>query len=101
MGAFYPISAAALQGPAFQPIEVDSVGRIDTVRGRLRTTFETIPDTRVSTFTLKLQGAGKGLLVNNTDICTAPPVATVKIEGQNGKSANQNPVLRTPCSKGR
>ena len=65
-------------------IDVDVVGRIDSVNGGIRTTFERIPDQPVSKFTLTLKGGGKGLLVNSTDLCGTHAPATVLIDGQNG-----------------
>ena len=43
-----PDLVAALKGPASQPIEIDLVGRIDSINGGIRTTFASIPDTPVS-----------------------------------------------------
>jgi hypothetical protein len=43
---------------------------------------------------------GRGERVPN--LCQAPQVASVKMAGQNGKNANANAVIQTPCgSKGR
>ena len=50
-------------------VDVNVVGRIDSINGRNRTTFEGIPDQPVSKFTLTLQGGGKGLLVNAKGLC--------------------------------
>jgi hypothetical protein len=92
-----PDLVAALKGPASQPIEIDLSGRIDTVKGGIRTTFDAIPDAAVSKFTLEMKGGAKGLLVNSTDLCAARHFTEAKITGQNGKKANQNPVLAAPC----
>jgi hypothetical protein len=88
-----PDLVLALHGPASQPIEVDVVGKVDTVHARLRTTFETVPDAPVSQAVIQLQGAGKGLLVNNTNLCTHKNNATVLLDGQNGKTADSTPKL--------
>ena len=40
------------------------VGRIDTVRGGIRNTFDGVPDAPVSKFVLNMQGGKRGLLVN-------------------------------------
>jgi len=73
-------------------------GRIDTDKQEgLRTTFETIPDAPVSSFTLSLKGGKQGLLQNSSNLCSAKQVAIEKIAGQNGKSANANSVIQTPC----
>ena len=70
-----PDVVLALHGPASQPIEIDAVGKIDTVHARLRTTFETIPDAPVSSAVVSLVGGSKGLLVNNTDLCKQKDIA--------------------------
>jgi hypothetical protein len=81
-------------------IHVDLDGRIDSVNKRIRNTFETVPDAPVSKFVLTMQGGGKGLLVNNTDLCKAKPTANVKFSGQNGKSAETDPrVSVVGCGK--
>jgi hypothetical protein len=92
-----PDLVAVLKGQ----VKVVLDGRIDTVHGGLRTTFETVPDVPVSKFTLDLLGGNKGLLQNNTNICNARRVAVVKFDGQNGKSADQNVVVGASCGKGR
>jgi uncharacterized repeat protein (TIGR01451 family) len=80
-------------------VDVNLVGRIDSINEGIRTTFETIPDQPVSRFELSLQGAGKGLLVNSTNLCTTNQPATVQIDGQNGMTADQSPHLKDSCGK--
>jgi hypothetical protein len=92
-----PDLVAALKGPASQPVEVDLVGRIDSVKGGIRTTFATVPDTPVSKFVLEMQGGKKGLLVNSVDVCKGTHRVNAKLLGQNGVSADQNPLLEAPC----
>lgn len=82
-------------------IDIDLVGRIDSEDERIRTTFETVPDAPVSRFVLAMQGGKKSLLVNSTNICAGVHRSKVLIEGQNGKTANQNPKLRASCGKGK
>jgi hypothetical protein len=95
-----PDLVMALHGPASQPIEVDAVGRIDSIHGDIRTTFESIPDVPVSKLVLDMQGGKRGLLVNSRDICASTNRATVKFDAQNGKIHDFNPVLRGSCNKG-
>ena len=65
---------------------IELVGTIDTVRGgALRTTFETVPDAPVSSFTLDLLGGAKGLIQNSESLCGAKrKKATTRMVGQNG-----------------
>ncbi len=94
-----PDMVVALRGPASQPIEVDLAGRIDSVNGGIRSTFETVPDQPVSSFTLNMRGGKKGLLVNSRNICAGTQKATAVFNAQNGKSATLRPVLKNACKK--
>jgi len=96
-----PDLVAALKGPASQPIEIELVGRVDSIRGQIRTTFESIPDAPVSKFTLSMQGGRKGLLVNSKNICKGTFRANVKVDGHNGGSADQRPKMNAECRKGK
>jgi hypothetical protein len=94
-GRHLPDIVAALNGQ----IDIALVGHVESVPGRLRTTFETVPDAPISRFTLTLDGGSKGLLENSLNLCSATEHVAVQMAGQNGKTANQNPVLETPCRK--
>jgi hypothetical protein len=83
-------------------IDVNLVGRIDSVKnGRIRNTFESVPDAPVAKFTLEMQGGKKGLLVNSTNLCRSTNRAIADFTGQNGKVHDFNPVLVPDCGKGR
>ena len=88
-----PDIVAALNGQ----IDIDLDGKIETVGGRLRTSFKTVPDAPISKFNLSLDGGSRGLLDNTTNLCAHILHASADIAGQNGKTADQNPVLKTPC----
>jgi hypothetical protein len=95
-----PDVVAALKGPPSQPIEVELVGRVDSINGGIRTTFETVPDAPVTKAIVSLQGGKKGLFQNSTNICRGAHRATVKMDGQNGKFHDTRPLLRVRCGKG-
>jgi hypothetical protein len=79
-------------------IQVVLDGRIDSVHGGIRNTFEVVPDAPVSKFTLSMKGGAKGLLENSTDLCASPHLATVRLTAQNGKADDFNPaVIATGC----
>jgi hypothetical protein len=83
-------------------IDINLVGRIDSVKGgRIRNTFESVPDAPVTSFTLQLQGGKKGLLINSTDLCNSTNRAISHFTGQNGKVSDTNPALVPDCKKGR
>jgi hypothetical protein len=90
-----PDLVASLDGP----IHVDLSGRIDSVNARIRNTFDFVPDAPVTKFVLTMQGGKKGLLVNNTELCETTPRATIKFDGQNGKTYKANPIVKADCGK--
>jgi hypothetical protein len=110
-----PLLDAPLRGPVFLrssdnplpdlvvalrgQVDIDLVGRIDSVRGGIRTSFDFVPDAPVSKFVLRMKGGRKSLLVNSTDICRSRQRATVKMDGQNGRAHDFRPVLKNQCGK--
>jgi hypothetical protein len=82
-------------------IDVDLVGRIDSIHGGIRTTFDTAPDAPISKFVLMMRGGKKGLLENSRNICKNTNRATVKMTGQNGRQHNFRAVVRAKCRKSR
>jgi hypothetical protein len=104
-----PDLVASLHGQ----VDVELDGRTDSVRGRLRNTFDVVPDVPVSKFMLTVRGGAHGLLVNSRNLCPrkekngkgkakgrrVPLRALARFKGQNDKKANLRPKLRTPCSK--
>jgi len=93
-----PDMVVALNGQ----VDVVLDGRIDSVKGQLRTTFDTVPDVPVSKFVVTVRGGKKrGLLVNSSNLCARKYKVIARFTAQNGKTANQRPKLRTPCKKHR
>jgi hypothetical protein len=78
-------------------VDIDLVGRIDSYKGGIRTTFDTVPDVPVSKFVMILPGGRHGLLEASTNLCAKPVRAIVQLKGQNGKTANRHQRLATPC----
>jgi hypothetical protein len=78
-------------------VDIDMVGRIDSVNGGIRTTFEAVPDAPVMKFVLRMQGGKKGLIVNSRDLCARKYRAQVKLTAQNGKQVEMRPVVRASC----
>jgi hypothetical protein len=115
--AFTPLLGKPLKGPVYLrssnnplpdlvahlegQVEIDLVGRIDSFRGGIRTTFDRVPDVPVSKFVMVLPGGKKGLLVNSTNLCAKPVKGIIKFKAQNGRKASSKPTLRTPCGKGK
>jgi hypothetical protein len=90
-----PDLVAALHGQ----VDVVVAGRVDSVHGGIRNSFEAVPDAPVTKFTLEMQGGKKGLIVNSRDICKTPQRATVLMEAQNGKTHDFKPVIKNSCKK--
>lgn len=86
-----------LRGPASQPIKLEASGRTDSVHGRLRNTFEFIPDAPLSKVVLHLDGGKKGLLQNKTNICARPYRAAVEFIGHNGRRYGTAPKVIASC----
>jgi len=80
-------------------IDANLVGRIDSVNGGIRNTFEFVPDVPVTSASFAFFGGSKGLLVNSRDICKAPARATAKFTGQNGAQLTLHPQLKSACAK--
>jgi hypothetical protein len=111
--AFSPLLDKPLRGPVYLRssthelpdlvvalhgiVDVDLVGRIDSLKGLNRTTFESVPDAPVSKFVLTMRGAKRGLIVNSRNLCAAPSRAIVELTGQNKKEHDFKPVVAAGC----
>ncbi|HXR60317.1 MAG TPA: hypothetical protein VN732_03215 [Solirubrobacterales bacterium] len=80
-------------------VDIQAVGRIDSVNGGIRNTFDFVPDAPVTKVVVNLQGGKKGLLQNSTDICRGRHKAAVKMKGHNGKLHNFGAPLKAKCPK--
>jgi hypothetical protein len=94
-----PDLVAALKGPASMPVAIDLDGRVDSVHGGIRTSFESVPDAPVSEFTLEMKGGKKGLLVNSQNLCKGTRKAIGEFTGQNGRRYDTEPAVKAQCPK--
>lgn len=92
-----PDLVAALHGQ----VDIELAGRTDSVNGRIRNTFDAVPDVPVSRFVLTIRGGKKkGLLVNSQNLCARKQFAKLNLTAQNGKKLTKKKLkLRTPCKK--
>jgi len=88
-----------VRGPDHQPIEIEVVGRTDSVHSSLRNTFDVAPDAPVSSFTLNLKGGNKALLRASANLCRSKERPLVKFGAQNGRQLTLKPKLQTKCKK--
>jgi len=114
--AFTPLLDEPLEGPVYLrsssnplpdlivalrgTVDIDLVGRVDSIDASLRTNFDATPDTPVTKFVLNMMGGKKGLVVNSRNLCRRESRATAAFTGQNGRRHKFNPVVRTDCAKG-
>jgi hypothetical protein len=111
--AFTPILSEPLEGPVFLrsssnplpdlvlalhgAVDFDAVGRIDSVNGGIRNTFDFVPDAPITKVVVDFQGGKKSLLVNSTNLCRSTNKATAKFTAQNGKAYDARPVVGNSC----
>jgi hypothetical protein len=82
-------------------VDIEAVARIDSHKGGIRTSFETVPDAPFSKFVLELPGGQKGLIVNSRDLCARPSRASAALSGQNGKRYRIHPRLHASGCRGK
>ncbi len=80
-------------------IDANLVGRIDSVNGGIRNTFDFVPDVPVSQATFNFFGGKKGLLQNSRDVCKGTQKATAVFNGQNGDRLTLRPALKSACGR--
>jgi hypothetical protein len=93
-----PDLVAALRGQ----VDVELSGVTDTTKnGRLRNTFDMVPDVPVSKFTLTVRGGKKGLLVNTRNLCRHRLYSRLELSGQNGAQLVKKKlkVAKSSCKK--
>jgi hypothetical protein len=78
-------------------LDIEAVGRVDSVNERYRASFQTVPDVPFSEIDLSLAGGHKGLLQNSESLCGARKFAAVRLLGQNGRPLDRRVRLEVPC----
>jgi hypothetical protein len=91
-----PDLVAALSG---RGIEIEVLGKIDSYKGGLRARFDHLPDAPLTKFTMALRGGDHSLIVNATDLCVHPQVATAKFTGQDNATKKLRVPLQVKCAK--
>ena len=82
-------------------VDVNVASRIDSFKGGLRSSFESVPDAPISKFVLTMKGGKKGLIVNSRNLCAAKNRAKATFTAQNGRVARLAPEMKPQCGKAR
>jgi hypothetical protein len=93
-GHRFPDLIAELDGE----IKLELAARMTFANGRVRFTFDSLPDVPLSRMTLIVDGGRKGVLVNTRDLCRKPASATARLSAQNGKDWAGAVPLRVGCA---
>ncbi|HEX3040908.1 MAG TPA: hypothetical protein VHP56_02310 [Solirubrobacterales bacterium] len=80
-------------------IHVTVVGFIDSVNGRVRTRFLSVPDAPVTKFKMNLFGGDRGLIENSQNLCKRKRHVELHFKAQNGRTLDTNPVIGIKCGK--
>jgi hypothetical protein len=79
-------------------VDLNASSEVDPL-DRLVTTFDNVPDAPVRSVDLTIDGGKHGILVvSGTDVCKGSQIAQARMDGQNGKIADSNVLITTPCS---
>ena len=111
--AFTPLLDEPLEGPVYLRssshtlpdvvmslhglVDVEAVGRVDSVHGGIRTSFEALPDGPIAKVVLDMQGGKKGLIVNSRNLCQSQNRALARFDALNGRKRTLHPVVRASC----
>ncbi len=79
-------------------VDFEAAARIDSVRGRLRANFETVPDVPFSRIVLNLQGGSKGLLQNTETLCEGVKRAMTRMTAHSGATLEMKTKLQANCA---
>jgi hypothetical protein len=94
-----PDLVIALRGGG-KGIKIDLAGKIDSFKGGLRGTFNTIPDAPVSKFVMTLRGGKHGTIQNSEDVCAATGQSTLRFSAHNRLGLKGHLGMEVPCGKG-
>jgi len=78
-------------------VDIEAVGRIDSIKGGIRASFEAIPDAPLTKVVLDMQGGKKGLIINSRNLCASTNRAKAQLSAHNGKRLTINPELKPSC----
>jgi hypothetical protein len=92
-----PNLLVALEGEGVK-VNLHASSAVDKL-DRLVSTFTNLPDAPVRSVDVTINGGKHGILVvSRTNICAATRAVEVRMDGQNGKLADSDVVMSTPCT---
>jgi hypothetical protein len=93
----FPAMLVKLRGKAAIDLHAQtSVNR----HSQLVTKFTSLPDLPMSSFTLRISGGKRGILVANNNLCRRAQKAGVIFTGHNGATRRMKVMMGTPCTSG-
>jgi hypothetical protein len=91
-GDIFPKLAMLLAGE----LPIDLLGSTKVTHGGLTTTFGTLPDVPLRSFTLKL---APGLLTPTRDLCARTSLSDLTMSAQNGRRVERRVRVAVPCGR--
>jgi hypothetical protein len=91
--------AAAVPQGKRKPIAFDLDGRVDSIKGRLRTRIETVPDAPLKKAIITLQGAKKGPLPKLDQHLQGHLPRRLQFQRADGKIYDTKPAVKANCPK--
>jgi hypothetical protein len=96
-----PKSHVPLTATDYPGLRIDLDATSEVVDEHLVATFDAIPDAPVGRFDLEVDDGAHGVLVvSSADLCQGTQLAAVDADGQNGRLADSEVVVGTPCRLG-
>ncbi|HEX4464937.1 MAG TPA: hypothetical protein VH042_09895 [Solirubrobacterales bacterium] len=118
VAAFTPLLEEPLRGKAYlrsgdnvlpdlvfalrgRGVHLDLAGKIDSVGGGLRGSFEGLPDAPVSKFVLKMNGGRRGVVEVAESLCRKTQSARALLVGQSNQGLRLRSQVKTGCANER
>jgi hypothetical protein len=79
-------------------VHVNLVARLDSVGGRLRATFRSLPDVPLNRAVIEIEGGRRGLLVNAGGFCREQPRSALQLLSHSGKARSLAPTVAGKCA---
>jgi hypothetical protein len=112
--AYTPLLEAPLSGPVYlrssanllpdlvfalrgRGLRIDLTGKIDSVKGGLRGSFEGLPDAPVSKFVLVMNGGKRSIIEVAANLCKEEQLATTRLIGQSNQGLKGHPEVKAQC----